>query len=65
MFVALWSNVLEKGRRKERKKKTQTCVISPVSQWGWSIQGITRFHIFAALKADVLLLFSKDMCSCA
>lgn len=61
MFVFLWSNVSEKG------KKTKKHHTGPVSFYlfltGVSINEITHFCISTALKADMLLLFSKDMLS--
>lgn len=59
MFVILWSNVSEKG-----KKKRHTAPVSfLLFLTGVSVHEITHFCIFTALKADVLLLFSKDMLS--
>lgn len=49
---------------RERKKKRHTAPVSfLLFLTGVSVHEITHFCIFTALKADVLLLFSKDMLS--
>lgn len=56
MFVFLWSNVSEK-----EKKKSQDLYRFSCFSLGLGIYEMTHFCIFTALKADMLVLFSKDM----
>lgn len=57
MFVALWSNVLEK----ERRKKTDLYHFSCFSV-GWSIQGLTNLsYIYSIESRCVIAVFQRHV----
>lgn len=64
MFVILWSKCCRERKEKKTKKKRNTGPVSfLLSLTGVSGHEIIHFCISTALKADMLLLVSKDMLS--
>lgn len=57
MFVILWSNVSEK----EKKNHDTGPVLFLLFLTGVSVHEMIHFCKCTALKADMLMLFSKDM----